>query len=110
MRLQSNTQPLYGFTGDYIIPKGTIELLVTIGDRPQTSTVMSKFLVVKGGDQYNVIIRRLTLRALKVITLIYHQMIKFPDPNGIGKVRGNQYDSRLTYSETVHYYVKPVQM
>lgn len=35
-------------------------------------------------------------------------MMKFSTPSGIGKVRGNQYESMLTYSETVHHYVESV--
>ncbi|XP_024030429.1 uncharacterized protein LOC112094245 [Morus notabilis] len=105
-RLQNNTQPLYGFIGDCIIPEGMIELLMTIGDRPHILIVMSRFLVVKGGDQYNAVIGRPTLRALKAVTLIYHQMMKFLTPSGIERVRENQYESRLTYSETVRHYAK----
>ncbi|XP_024017306.1 uncharacterized protein LOC112090377 [Morus notabilis] len=88
-RLQNSAQPLYGFTGDNVIPEGAIELPMTIGDRPHTSTVMSKFLVVKGDDQYNAVIGRPTLRALRAVTSIYHQVMKFPTPNGIGKAREN---------------------
>ncbi|XP_024022417.1 uncharacterized protein LOC112091911 [Morus notabilis] len=71
-RLQNSAQPLYGFTGDSVIPEEAIELPMTIGDRPHTSTVMSKFLVVKGGDQYNAVIGRPTLRALRAVTSIYY--------------------------------------
>ncbi|XP_024030056.1 uncharacterized protein LOC112094131 [Morus notabilis] len=108
-RLQNSTQPLYGFTGDCVVLEGLIELPMTIGNRPHTSTVMSRFLVVKGGDQHNAVIRRLTLMALKTVISVYHQMIKFLTLNGIGRVRGNQYESRLTYSETVHHYAEPGQ-
>jgi len=109
-RLQNSAQPLYGFTGDSVIPEGAIELPMTIGDRPHTATVMSKFLVVKGGDQYNAVIGRPTLRALRAVTSIYHQTMKFPTPSGVGKVRGNQYESRLTYSETIRHYAEPTEV
>lgn len=56
VRLHNSPQPLYDFTGDCVIPEGMIELSMTISDRPHTSTVMSRFLVVKGGDQYNAVI------------------------------------------------------
>ncbi|XP_024027141.1 uncharacterized protein LOC112093260 [Morus notabilis] len=88
-RLQNSAQPLYGFTGDSVVTEGAIELPMTIGDRPHTSTVMLKFLVVKGGDQYNAVIGCPTLRTLRAVTSIYHQMMKFPTPNGTGKGRGN---------------------
>ncbi|XP_024017954.1 uncharacterized protein LOC112090578 [Morus notabilis] len=109
-RLQNSAQPLYGFTRDSVILEGAIELPMTIGDRPHTSTVMSKFLVVKRGGQYNAVIGRPTLRALKAVTSIYHQMMKFLTPSGIRRVRGNQHESRLTYSETVCHYAEPTQV
>ena len=37
-------------------------------------------------------------------------MIKFLTPNGIDKARGNQYESTLTYSETVCHYDKQTQV
>ncbi|XP_024023768.1 uncharacterized protein LOC112092269 [Morus notabilis] len=36
--------------------------------------------------------------------------MKFPTPSGIGKARGNQYDSRLTYSETIRHYTESTQV
>ncbi|GMN59384.1 hypothetical protein TIFTF001_028480 [Ficus carica] len=50
-QLKPNSQPLYGFVVDSIIPEGVIRLPLTVKDRPHTSTVMSNFLVVKGGSQ-----------------------------------------------------------
>ena len=32
--LSLTTSPLYGFIGDYTIPKGTIKLAVTVGEHP----------------------------------------------------------------------------
>lgn len=84
-----NSQPLYGFTGDCVILERMIKLPLTIGDRPHTLTVMSNFLVVKGGSQFNVVIGRPALTSLKVVTLIYHQLMKFPMPSRIEQVIGN---------------------
>lgn len=53
-------------------------MLITLGDRPHTSTVLSKVLVVKGRDQYIDVIGRPMLRALKAVTSIYHQKSKVP--------------------------------
>ena len=32
--LSPMTSPLYGFTGDHIIPKGMAKLVVTVGEHP----------------------------------------------------------------------------
>ncbi|MCQ7582465.1 retropepsin-like domain-containing protein, partial [Salmonella enterica] len=105
--LAAVSQPLYGFTGDSVMPIGRIDLPVTLGDRPNTSTAMSTFVVVPGGSQYNAVIGRPTLRSLRAVTSIYHQTIKFPASQGIGQVRGNQYESRSTYSEMVRAFAHP---
>ena len=99
MRLAENalspaTSPLYRFTGDHVILKGTIKLAVTVGEHPQTSTVIADFLVVDCPSTINGIIGRLLLKALKAITSIYHLTMKFPTIEGIAKVRGCQYYSR----------------
>ena len=94
------------YRGYSIIPEGMIKLPLNVGDQPYTSTVMN-FLVVKEGSQFNVVIERPALRALRAITSIYHQLMKFPTTSGIGQVRGNQYESRLTYSDAVHTYFDP---
>ncbi|GMN68339.1 hypothetical protein TIFTF001_037400 [Ficus carica] len=69
-------------------------------------TTMSSFLVIKGKSPYNTVIGRPTLKALKVVTLIYHQTMKFPTARGTEQVKGNQYESRTTYVDVVHDYAK----
>ncbi|GMN57654.1 hypothetical protein TIFTF001_026755 [Ficus carica] len=49
---------------------------------PFTASTTSSFLVIKGKYPYNVVIRRLTLRASKAVTSIYHQVMKFPTAKG----------------------------
>ena len=44
--LNPTTSPLYGFTGDHVVPKGTVKLTVMMGEHPQTSTVITNFLIV----------------------------------------------------------------
>lgn len=56
-KLETSTLALYGFIGNIMImPNGIKELPITIGKRTCMLIVMSNFLVLKGGDQYNVII------------------------------------------------------
>lgn len=64
-QLKRTSQPLYGFTGDSIIPQGTIRLPITVGEKPRQTTMMVNFMVIKGGSQYNAVIERLTLQVVK---------------------------------------------
>lgn len=46
-QLEKTSMPLYGFTGDSVIPKGTIRLPITTGEKPRQATMMSNFMVIK---------------------------------------------------------------
>ena len=83
------------------MPMGVITLPMTIGEYPRQSYVMANFLVIDQLSAFNVVLGRLSLRALKVITSSYHLLIKFPTPNGVGKVRGNQEEARRCYNQAV---------
>ncbi|XP_024023383.1 uncharacterized protein LOC112092184 [Morus notabilis] len=72
-QLEKTTRPLFGFTGDLVIPQGTIRLPITVGERPRQATTVANFVVIKGGSQYNAVIGRPTLQALRAITSVYHQ-------------------------------------
>ena len=85
-----------------------MKLPVTAGEKPNTSTVMLNFLVVKGNGLFNSILGRPTLKALKAISSIYHQVIKFPTSSGIGIMKSNKYESRITYSKVVTMYSNPL--
>ena len=80
------TSPLYGFTRDSMIPKGTIKLVVTLGKPPQTATVMIDFLAIRCPPAFNVVLGRSLLKALKAIMSIYCLTIKFPTAAGIDQV------------------------
>ena len=62
---------------------------VTIGDYPQQITRDVTFLVVDCSSAYNAI-GQPTLNLWKVVTSIYHLMIKFPSEYGVRELRGNQ--------------------
>ncbi|KAL2498259.1 Uncharacterized protein Adt_23809 [Abeliophyllum distichum] len=44
--LEPSTEPLYGFTGDCVTPKGIIRLAVTMGEEPLAAHTFMEFLVV----------------------------------------------------------------
>ena len=84
--LNLTTFPLYGFTGDHVIPKGTINLAVTLGEHPRVPTMVTEFLVVNFPLAFNGVIGRQLLRNLKAVTLIHCLTLMFPIVIGIGQV------------------------
>ena len=99
--LNPTISPLYGFTGDHVVPKWTMKLAVTVGEHSRTSTVVADFLIVNCLSAINKITGRPLLKALKAITSIYHLTVKFPTIEGTGEVRGNQHDSREYYNKSL---------
>ena len=98
--LDPNSSPLYGFTGDHVVPKGVVKLTTMVGEHPQTSTILTNFLLVDAPSAINGIIGRLLLKALKAATSIYYLTMKFPTIEEIGEVRGNRCDSRECYGKS----------
>ena len=88
------TSLFHVFTGDNMIPKETIKLAVTLVEPPRTTTMMIDFLVVKCPSAFNGVLGRPLLKALKAVTSIHYQIIKFPTAARIGQVRGRQHDSK----------------
>ena len=87
--LKPSPNPVYDLTEDSIMPMGVITLPMTMGEYPRQSCVMADFLVIDQPSTFNVVLGRPSLRSLKAITNIYHLLMKFPTPNGVGKVQGN---------------------
>ena len=99
--LSPATYPLYKFTRDHVIPKGTAKLAVIVGEHPQTSTIIADFLMVDCLSTINGIIRRPLLKTLKAVTSIYHLTMKFTTIEGTCEVRGCQYDSKGCYNKSL---------
>ena len=84
--LSPTTSPLYGFTGDHVIPRGTVKLVVIVGEHPRVSTIVIEFLVFDCLLAVNGIIWRPLLKALKPVTSIYHLTMKFLTVEGTRQV------------------------
>ncbi|XP_024020400.1 uncharacterized protein LOC112091317 [Morus notabilis] len=106
-QLEKTSRPLCGFTRDSVIPQGTIWSPIITGEKPRQATTMANFVVIKGGSQYNAMIGRPTLQALRAITSVYHQKVKFPTPNGVDEMKSNQYEATVAYSDALHGYDQP---
>lgn len=55
---------------------------------------MVRFLVLGTPSVYNIILTRPTLNALRVVISSYHLLMKFFVTEGVGKIRGDQYEAR----------------
>ena len=107
--LKPSPNPIYSFIGDSITPMGVISLPMTLGEYPRQSCVMADFLVIDQPSAFNAILRRLSLRELRAITSIYHLFMKFPTPNGMEEVKGDQQEARQCYNQAVRMASRPRQ-
>ena len=80
---------LRGFSREKVLPLGSIQLVLTLGDPPCQATMTVRFLIVDAPSAYNVLLGRPSLNAIKAIPSAYHMVIKFPTTNGVGMVRGD---------------------
>ena len=92
---------LRGFSGEKVLPLGSIQLVLTLGDPPCQATTTVRFLIVDAPSAYNVLLGRPSLNAIKTIPSAYHMVIKFPTINGVGMVRGDQRVARECYSASM---------
>ena len=100
-KLEPVSTHLRGFSGEKVLPLGSIQLVLTLGDPPCQATTAVKFLIVDAPSVYNILLGRPSLNAIKAIPSAYHMMIKFPTTSGVGMVRGDQRVARECYSASV---------
>ena len=101
-KLEPISTHLQGFSGEKVLPMGSIQLVLTLGDPPCQATTTTRFLVVDAPSAYNMLLGRPSLNAIKVIPSAYHMMIKFPTISGVGMVRGDQRVAREFYSTSMN--------
>ena len=77
-KLEPVNAHLRGFSGEKVLPLGSIQLVLTLGDPPCQATMTTRFLIVDASFAYNMLLGRPSLNAIKAIPSAYHMMIKFP--------------------------------
>ena len=92
---------LRGFSGEKVLPLGSIQLVLTLGDPTCRATTTARFLFVDAPSSYNMLLGRPSLNAIKSIPSAYHMMIKFPTVSGVGMVRGDQRVAKEYYSASM---------
>ena len=100
-KLEPASTHLRGFSREKVLPLGSIQLVLTLGNPPCQETTTIRFLIVDAPSAYNVLLGKPALNAIKSIPSAYHMVIKFPTTNGVGMVRGNQRVVRECYSASM---------
>ena len=81
---------LLGFSGEKLLPLGSVQLVLTLGDPSCQATTTIKFLILDAPSAYNMLLGRPSLNAIRAIPFAYHMVVKFPMENGVGMVQGDQ--------------------
>ena len=100
-KLEPVNTHLRGFSGEKVLPLGSIQLVLTLGEPPCQATTTTRFLIVDASSAYNMLLGRPSLNAIKAIPFAYHMMIKFLTESGVGMVQGDQRVARECYSASV---------
>ena len=100
-KLEPASTHLRGFSKEKVLPLGSIQLVLTLGDPPSQATTIVRFLIVDAPSTYNMLLGRSSLNAIKAIPSAYHMVIKFPTINGVGIVRGDQRMAKECYSASM---------
>ncbi|XP_026398798.1 uncharacterized protein LOC113294629 [Papaver somniferum] len=89
-QLISPYHTIYGFNGAPTKPLGDIVLQINAGPMK----IDTRFSVVDAPPPYNAIIGRIWVHKLKGIASTYHQCLRFPSPEGIMDIKGDQVTAR----------------
>ncbi|XP_026408470.1 uncharacterized protein LOC113303613 [Papaver somniferum] len=89
-QLISSYYTIYGFNGAPTKPLGDIVLQVNAGPMK----VATRFSVLDASSPYNTIIGQRWVHKLKGVAATYYQYLKFPTPEGVMEIKGDQVTAR----------------
>ncbi|GKV36276.1 hypothetical protein SLEP1_g44424 [Rubroshorea leprosula] len=92
--------PIYGFDNQPVPVEEVITFPIYVGSEPRFRMASVSFLVVKMELAFNAILRRATLCELKAVISQPHLYMKFPTPQGVGVLKGNQKMVKACYQDT----------
>ena len=96
-KLELVNSHLREFSGEKVLPLGSVQLVLTLGNPPCQATTTIKFLIVEAPSAYNMLLGRPSLNSIRAIPSAYHMVVKFPMGNGVGKALGDQQIARECY-------------
>ena len=80
------TTPIFGFSGEPVMPLGKIVLPVLASP----INLQTEFIVVQASSPYNAIMGRDWLHQMKAIPSTLHQKLRFPTADGVMELNGDQ--------------------
>ncbi|RDX78896.1 hypothetical protein CR513_40746, partial [Mucuna pruriens] len=92
---------LYGFAGEQVPIKGTIELETILGEDSGVRRISVLYTVVDVGASYNIILGRPALNHLGAVVSTYHLCMKFPVGREVGSVWADSRIARRCYEESL---------
>ncbi|GKV25426.1 hypothetical protein SLEP1_g34867 [Rubroshorea leprosula] len=98
--LQKYEGPIYRFDNQPVPVEGVKTLPIYVGSEPCFRMASVTFLVVKMESAFNAILGRATLCELRAVVSQPHLCMKFPTPQGVGVLKGNQKMARACYQDT----------
>jgi hypothetical protein len=84
--LDRKVDPLYRFSEESVMPVGRVTIKVHAG----TVSSPTEFWVLNFYSPYNAILGRPWLHKMRVVLSTLHQRLRFPTPEGIMEIRGDQ--------------------
>jgi hypothetical protein len=82
--------PLYGFSGETVVPSKKVTINVKAG----TVSSLTEFFVLNTYSPYNAILGRPWLHQMGAVPSTLHQRLRFPTPQGVMEIVGDQLASK----------------
>ncbi|XP_072076794.1 uncharacterized protein [Arachis hypogaea] len=93
---------LFGLEEAPIQPLEYIPLHTTFGKGTRSRTLSIDYIVVDVNPAYNALIGRTTLNQLAAVVSTLHLCMKFPTPEGIATIKGDQKLTQRCYNESLN--------
>ncbi|RDX83582.1 hypothetical protein CR513_35485, partial [Mucuna pruriens] len=92
---------LYGFSGERVPIKGTVELDTVFGEGSNAKMIPVLYTVIEAEASYNIIMGRPTLYRLKAIVSTYHLCMKYPTGEGVRAVWADSGMAKRCYEDSL---------